>query len=430
MSVGSFIDAVQEQVDALHSLVFRKHGEVVAEAAWHPYELDQPHRLFSLSKSFTSTAAGFAIAEGLLDLDDPVAKHCDGRGDPRLLIRHLLTMTTGHVEDPTNLATAKTDWLDAFLAVPVEREPGTHFLYNTAATYAVGAIVQRLTGQRLTDYLRPRLLDPIGIGPIEWERCPLGRDVAGWGMSATVRDIAKFGQVYLRDPDGILPPGWAHEATRKQVDNHNDDRPEVVDWQQGYGLQFWRCRHGAFRGDGAFGQFCVVLPEQDAVLAMTAGTNDMQTVLNLVWEHLLDDLEPATVPPLALRTVPGAPSTVEGRFEVARPRRLNPHDWRPSHEQVPTIRALTFTPGRIVIEDATGTHDHPYAHDTWVRNGRTAATGAWSGTDFTLKVAYVDGPFIRTYRGRINGDELVLNPSDNVSFGPTTYPPVTATRAH
>ncbi|MER7282455.1 serine hydrolase domain-containing protein [Dactylosporangium sp. NPDC000244] len=424
MSVRSFIATVERDVDALHSLVFRRGGEVVAEGAWHPYTLDTPHRLFSLSKSFTSTAAGYAVAEGLLDIDEPVAKYCDGRGDPRMLVRHLLTMTTGHVVEPQP---SGADWLETFLAAPVEREPGTHWLYNTAATYALGAIVQRLTGQRLVDYLRPRLLDPLGFGPVTWEQCPQGRDVAGWGLSARTHEVARFGQLYLHDPDGTLPPGWAEQATRAQADN--DDGGDLPDWNQGYGFQFWRCRHNAFRGDGAFGQFCVVIPERDAVLAMTGGTTDMQRVLDLAWEHLLDDLEPCEIGPLALPTVPGGPSNVEGRFVVAEPRRHRTGDWRPSHEHTPTIRAVTLTPGRVVIEDAFGTHEHPYAHDGWVPNGATAATGAWNGGAFTLRVAYVDGPFIRTYTCELHGDELVIDPSDNVSFGPTGYPRVRATRA-
>jgi CubicO group peptidase (beta-lactamase class C family) len=427
MSVRSFIAAAERDVDALHSLVFRRGGEVVAEGAWHPYTLDRPHRLFSLSKSFTSTAAGFAVAEGLLSVDDPVAAHCDGRGDPRLLVRHLLAMTTGHVIEPQ---LSGRDWLTSFLDTPVEKEPGTHWLYNTPATYALGAIVQRLTGQRLVDYLRPRLFDPLGFGPVTWEQCPEGRDVAGWGMFARTHEIARFGQLYLHDPDGILPPGWAAEATRTQADN-DDGGGDLPDWNQGYGFQFWRCRHNAFRGDGAFGQFCVVIPDRDAVLAMTAGTTDMQRVLDLAWEHLLDDLapDPDATANLVLPAVPGGPSTVEGRFVVAAPRQAHPDDWRPSHERVPTIRAVTLAPGRVVFEDAAGTQEHPYAPGAWVPNGATAATGAWEGNVLTLRVAYVDGPFIRTYRCEADGDELVIHPGDNVSFGPTGYPAVRATRA-
>ncbi|WP_432968683.1 serine hydrolase domain-containing protein [Dactylosporangium sp. CA-233914] len=429
MSVRTFIEAAQRRIDALHSMVLLRGGETVAAGAWHPYSLDRPHRLFSLSKSFTSTAVGFAVAEGLLDVDDPVAKHCDGRGDPRMLVRHLLTMTTGHVEDtiPIISQPQHTDWLEAFLALPVRKEPGTHFLYNTGATYAIGAIVQKLTGQRLVDYLRPRLFDPLDFGPVTWEQCPLGRDVAGWGMTARTPEIARFGHLYLHDERGILPAGWAQQATGKQVENaYAGENP---DWREGYGFQFWRGRHGSFRGDGAFGQYCLVMPDRGEVLAITAGFTEMHLILDLVWEHLRDDeTEPGPLPRLELPALHGGPSTVEGTFTVAAPRRTRPEDWRPSHERPPTIRSITFAAGRVVLEDETGTHEHPYADGTWTVTGDTAATGAWDGDTFTLRMAYVDGPFIRTYRCRFDGDELVIATNDNVSFGPTGYPPTRAVR--
>ena len=82
----------------------------------------------------------------------------------------------------------------------------------------------------------------------------------------------------------IVPGHWVDEATRNQISNGNDANN---DWTQGYGYQFWRCGHRAYRGDGAFGQYCVILPDQDAAIAITAGVMDMSGILNLVWEHLL-----------------------------------------------------------------------------------------------------------------------------------------------
>lgn len=437
MSVRSFLDAAERHIDALHGMVLLRHGEVVAEGYWHPYRAETPHRLFSLSKSFTATAVGFAAAEGLLSPDDPVRRFFGGRGHPRMLVRHLLTMTTGHVTDTAPRITTGTDWAGAFLDLPVEREPGTHFLYNSGATYVLGAIVQRLTGLRLVDYLRPRLFDPLGFGPVTWERCPMGHDVGGWGMSARTAEIARFGQLYLRGGQGVLPDGWAAEATRRQVDNA--DAAENPDWRQGYGYQFWRCRHGAYRGDGAFGQFCLVMPEQDAVLALSAGTDDMQGVLDLVWEHLLHDAappDPATARRLAALSLPALanpPGNVSGTFVVAAPRRSRPADWRPSHERPPTIRAIGFAPGpagcTVTIEDETGTHEHVCADGAWHGDGVIASTGAWTGPDrFTFRVAYVDGPFVRTYACRFAGDAVTITVRDNVSFGPTGYPAIHATR--
>jgi CubicO group peptidase (beta-lactamase class C family) len=110
----------------------------------------------------------------------------------------------------------------------------------------------------------------------------------GWGLKIRTEDIAKFGQLYLQkgkwNGKQLLPAAWIAQATARQVSNGSDP---TKDWDQGYGFQFWRCRHGAYRGDGAFGQFCLVLPEQDAVIAITADTRDMQAELNVVWDKLL-----------------------------------------------------------------------------------------------------------------------------------------------
>jgi hypothetical protein len=162
----------------------------------------------------------------------------------------------------------------------------------------VSAIVQKTIGLRVTDFLRPRLFDPLNIPDPAWETDPRGIDVGGWGLSLRTEEIARFGQLYLQNGvwnnKRLLPEAWVEEATAAQVSNGEPAKDS--DWSQGYGYQFWRCRHNAYRGDGAFGQFCVVLPDQQAVLAITAGTNNMQAVLNLVWEHLLPALQSAPLP--------------------------------------------------------------------------------------------------------------------------------------
>ena len=153
-------------------------------------------------------------------------------------------------------------------------KPGTHFLYNTPATYMLSAIVQKVTGETVLDYLRPRLFEPLGIENPEWGTSPQGISLGGYGLSIRTEDIAKFGQLYLQKGK------WNGQATRARGVGRAGDRRSrsptaaipTKDWDQGYGFQFWRCRHGAYRGDGAFGQFCIVLPEQDAVVAITANT--------------------------------------------------------------------------------------------------------------------------------------------------------------
>ena len=202
---------------------------------------------------------------------------------------------------PDTYATALDDnWARAFLAQPVEYEPGTHFLYDSGATYMLSAIVQKLTGMPLVKYLEPRLFEPLGIRSYVWETCPRGINTGGWGLSITTEDIACFGQMYLQkgmwNGQRILPESWIETATAFHSDNRGNDTNASVDWQQGYGFQFWRCQHNAYRGDGAFGQFCVVMPEQDAVFVATAGVQDMQSVLDLVWKHLLPGMGSEALP--------------------------------------------------------------------------------------------------------------------------------------
>lgn len=152
----------------------------------------------------------------------------------------------------------------------------------------------------MTAYLRPRLLDPLGIGDVGWLEYPAGRAIGFSGLHATTDAVARLGQLYLQggvwEGERLLPASWVAEATRCHIAN-SSGTPEAAtsDWQQGYGFQFWQSRHG-YRGDGAYGQFCVVLPEYDAVIAMTAQTELMQDQVNLMWDHLLPAFGSAPLP--------------------------------------------------------------------------------------------------------------------------------------
>lgn len=301
-AVMKFIQAADSQVDSMHSFMLLRHGQVVAEAWWKPESADKPHVLWSLSKSFTSTAVGLAVSEGKLSLDDPVLQFFpeETPQDPSknlqaMRVRDLLTMSTGHQEQ-VNLSQAE-NWVQAFLQHPVPHKPGTHFMYNTPATYMLSAIVQKVTGQHLLDYLQPRLFDPLGIPKPQWDNSPQDIALGGYGLYLRSEDIAKFGQLLLQqgrwEGKQLIPQDWIALATSKQVSNGSN--PDS-DWEQGYGFQFWRCRHGAYRGDGKSGQFCIVLPEQDAVIAITANARSMQGQLNLVWEHLLEAFHDRPLP--------------------------------------------------------------------------------------------------------------------------------------
>jgi CubicO group peptidase (beta-lactamase class C family) len=295
-----FVDVVDGNPDVeMHSLMVVRHGHVVAQGWWAPYTAERPHLLYSLSKSFTSTAAAFAVAEGLLGLDDTVISHFSEYDaditDPAsrsIRVRHVAAMACGHTREMRGEAIAgdRTDPVRGFLLIPPDREPGTVFAYSQPCTYTLASIIQRNAGLPLTQYLRPRLFDPLGIGPVSWATFPPGREQGFSGLYARTEDIAKLGQLYLQrgqwDGTQLIPAAWVEQATSVQVGN--PDGP-THDWQQGYGFQFWMARHG-YRGDGAFGQFCVILPEQDTVIVTTACTLDMQAVLDAMWTHLLPGL--------------------------------------------------------------------------------------------------------------------------------------------
>ena len=311
-AVLSFIERLEKDIDAVHSFMILRNGKRIAQGWWAPYDEATPHLMHSLSKSFTSTAIGLAIGEGQLSLDDPVISFFpdDTPTEPgwqlkAMRIRDLITMTTGHRREPW-LFNIESDWVKTFLHSDIEFKPGTHFQYNSAATYMLSAILQSVTGERLVDYLDKRLFRPLMIQKPDWDLSPEGINTGGWGLRITTEDIAKLGQLYLQkgiwQGERILSEAWVQEATSKQTSNgSNPDN----DWDQGYGYQFWRCRNDCYRGDGAFGQFCIVIPEHDAVVAVTSGTSDMGGVMQVIWDTLLPAMasEPLEADPAATRAL-------------------------------------------------------------------------------------------------------------------------------
>jgi CubicO group peptidase (beta-lactamase class C family) len=459
----AFVEAVEREIQHLHGFVLLRRGAVIAEGYWDPYRADEPHMLFSLSKSFTSTAIGMLVAEGKLSLDDPVLRFFPDEAPPspgenlrRMRVEHLLTMTTGHDADPTRtLREIGPHWRRGFLALPVEHEPGTHFVYNSLATYMLSAIVQTLTGQRLVELLGPRLFRPLGIEDPVWDRSPEGIDAGGWGLNARTSDIARFGQLYLQRGvwrgERLVPAAWVDAATSYRVPNASSGSPNP-DWQQGYGYQFWRCRHGAYRGDGAFGQFCVVVPEQEAVLAVTGGTANLQSVLDLVWEHLLPAMAPGV-----LAEHDAAARALEARLAGLRlppvaGRRMSPRAVEVAGreyglaENEDGISSVAFDFGPegtgLTIGRAEGRQRVALGHGRWLRseldleNGYrrqlgtgepssdpVAASGAWTDDDtYVAELWWCRTPFRRTLTCRFDGDGLRIDQQMNVSFGATERP--------
>jgi CubicO group peptidase (beta-lactamase class C family) len=450
--VQTLEDLHDHPLDAVHGFMLLRHGAVAAEGWWAPYHPQSPHSFYSLSKSFTATGIGLAVAEGLLSVDDPVLKFFpgDAPADPSqrlqaMRVRHLLSMNTGHHEDTTPRVFHGEDdnWPRAFLSLPVEHEPGSWFIYNTAATYMLSAIITKLTGQRLLDYLRPRLLDPLGIEDPTWETDPRGIDIGGSGLHAKTEDIARFGQMFLQkgvwDGRRMVPDAWIAEATSVHSDNSNTQNNP--DWSVGYGYQFWRCRHRAYRGDGAFGQFCLVMPEQDAVLAITGGVRDMQAVLDTVWTHLLPAMQRESLPsnPEALGELREKLAALSlprpvGRFSSPGAEQASGKIYRLGRNDLGLeTLSIAFDAERATLtaRDQSGEHVLRIGSGAWL-NGTSdvrgkgaepvAACGAWTADDvYETRVCFTGGEFCFVVRAHFTNDELRLEIDPNVSWGsPTT----------
>jgi CubicO group peptidase (beta-lactamase class C family) len=459
-SISSFLKSISDQNLELHSFMLLRNGYVVSEGWWDPYKPELPHMLFSLSKSFTSTAVGFAVSEGLLSVDDTVlgffeeyAKD-EGSGEvssnlSAMKVRHLLSMSTGHAEDTTGkiVQNPETDgnWVKAFLSLPVEHEPGTHFVYNSGASYMLSAIVQKLTGKTVLEYLTPRLFRPLGIEGAAWESCPLGINCGGWGLSIKTEDIAKFGQLYLQEGiwegNRILPKEWVQEATSLQI--KNGDQPDS-DWSQGYGYQFWRCRHNSYRGDGAFGQYCIVMPDKNAVIAITSGLGNMQAVLDAVWENLMPAMGEAALPEnekafetlqhtlssLALLPPEGKPSSPMADEISGKHYLLDENDllWKGiSFDFTPDISKVWIQEkagGQTVLElnCTAGQRLEHRERPKWLP-GKMVVSGVWAEENvYTIVIRFIETPFYYTFRCSFEGDRIQIDVLMNVSFGSKEIP--------
>lgn len=306
----NFIQSIEKNHICLHSFMLLRHGKVIAEGWWNPYRPTIRHIMYSVSKTYVSIAAGFAIKEKSLSLDDKVvsffpeykAVYNQNPFIKKLTIRNLLTMTSGK-EPFEDFRLRDVDWIKAFMSAHQDTAFEGKFEYNSYAVYLLSAILQRITGKAICDYLEPRFFEPLGIRNIEREQSPAGIDCGGWGMSLKTSDMAKLGQFYLQKGiwknQQLLPASWIEESTKMQIEtglNMKEGEKAKSDWVQGYGYLVWQCRYQAYRADGSFGQYIIVMPKQDAVLAITANENDMQRELQEVWNNILPAFSTTKLP--------------------------------------------------------------------------------------------------------------------------------------
>ncbi|HTV23578.1 MAG TPA: serine hydrolase domain-containing protein [Polyangiaceae bacterium] len=457
-----------QALDEVHSVMLVRHGKVIAEGWWAPYTPGDMHNMYSVTKSFNSTAVGLAVGEGLLTVDDLVSSFFPEMMPPApapafqtMTVKHLLTMASGHATDPLDSMRMAPggQWTKAFLESTPEREPGTSFLYNSGAAYVLGAIVQKVTGGTVEEYLTPRLFEPLGISNRLWGMSPEGVNLTEGGLAITTEELAKFGLFYLQkgnwNGQQIVSEQWATDATSKQISTGADNG----NWNFGYGYQFWRSTVG-YRADGSLGQFSFVLPDQDIVLAITAATNNnggTNQVMNVVFQQLFGtdmigtdplpedkatrDALTAKLAGLTLPTPQGAATSplagdVSGsRYAVTQ------------NSQGITSLELDFSGELPVlnIEDADGPHVIPVGIGEW-RRARTgfkkhinelfdtpdqavSALGAWtSDNTFVAKLAFTETPYIMEATFAFNADQVTMDVTYNERWGNATEPQVTGAR--
>ncbi|MEU6413222.1 serine hydrolase [Microbispora sp. NPDC046933] len=305
-SIAALLDRLDARSVECHSLMVVRHGHVVAEGWWAPYSAGRPHLLYSLTKSFTSIAVGLAIADGLLALDDRVVdvlpEHVPaGISDQgrRLTVHHLLSMSTGHRTDSLDEAwrLEPGDLVKGFLRVPFPEAEGTRHAYDNATTFVLARMVERVTGRGLPELLDERLFRPMGVDHAEWDRVASGAAFGFHGLHLTTEAVAAFGELLLRGglwgDRRLVPREWVELATRRHITTQ-----QVEGWSEnpdalcGYGYQFWMSRHG-YRGEGALGQLCLVVPSHDLVVAATGAVIQGEAILGAIWECLLPGVDQA-----------------------------------------------------------------------------------------------------------------------------------------
>jgi len=423
--------------------------------------------MYSTSKSFTATAVGLAVAEHKLSLADKVIsffpQYLPDTSNPNLAaltVKDVLTMSVGQDPDPTvTTVQHDTNWVKAFLHTSIVYKPGTRFLYNSLGTYMLSAIVQKVTRQKEIDYLKPRLFDPLGISGMDWETDPMGINTGGWGLRIKTEDMAKFGQLFLQNGKWhgrqVLPANWVKEASTKKIDQEPDapqSRKDSSDWLQGYCYQMWRCRHNAYRGDGAYGQYIIVLPEQDAVIAITSETSNMQDELDLVWKHLLPSLtnkrqlkngksENTLQQQLAALTLPVPASGIASTLAASLSGKSYKIDANNNFIQ---RLSLQFDNQSCTLHLTTDTADFHinFAKEKWAygssnmpqpylitpENGRTTfkelgafkVAGSYRWLDnntLECTLRYIESPHTRTYRMHFDGNQLELSIIHSNDFG-------------
>lgn len=454
-AILAFLAEVEAAGLELHGFMLMRSRHVVAEGWWWPYRADRVHITHSLTKSVTASAVGLAVDEGRFGPDDRVAaffpEHvpADASANLRAMtVRDLLTMRTGHAKETSGSVwrPIRTSWVAEFFKIPVPEAPGTRFLYTSAATYMLSAIITRTTGKPMADFLRPRLFEPLGIRDWRWDTSPGGINPGANGLTWTTAASLKLGALHaqLGEWNGarVLSEQWVRAATTKKVDNEDG----------GYGYQWWMGPGRAYYALGLFTQLAIVFPEHDATLAIFAAIDGSAKLKPFIWKHFPAAFGPAPqpasaaavrladkaghlrlLPPLAPTRSPLERRLAGKRFAVA------------DNDQGVRWIALDFPRGacdyrmadadgehRIVagltdyLEQDTSMTGNRLHHEYRLPRLRVVAGARWRAAD-TLEMTwqFVESAFRDTVVCRFAGDTVTIDRSVNLNSAETRLPTLT-----
>jgi CubicO group peptidase (beta-lactamase class C family) len=455
-SVLAFLDDIEETGFEVQSFMLWRHGHVIAEGWWSPYRADRIHMMHSLTKSVTACAVGLAIADGRFHLEDKVVSFFPqylpapvSDNLAAMTVQDLLTMRTGHAAMVSGSVwrPIKTSWIAEFYKIPVTTKPGTNFVYTSAATYMLSAIVTKTTGQSVADYLKPRMFDPLGIQGYQWPAGPEGISPGANGLTWKTSDSLKFGILHAQkgmwQGKQILPAEWT-EAVQY---------PHVKDT---YGYQWWLGPDGTYLADGLFSQLSFVFPRHDAVLAITAATPEKSHFNGFVYKHFPAAFQAAALPDShsahalenrtrSLRLLPAPRPT---HSPVIHHVSGKDYQFPENPDQVKSMK-FDFTDDACVftMQDYRGTHTikaglgrtfeddttmtgNKLHHEYELEQMRVSASGEWrDDRTFVMTWSFVETAFRDTVTCFFEGPAVRFDRQVNVNSAETSQPTLTGRMA-
>ena len=452
--VSAFFDSLlSHSKTEIHSAIVMRHGKVIGEMYPAPFRPEYQHTQFSCSKTFVAAAVGIAISEKLLNLTDRLVTFFPDQL-PKIVswrlasitVEDLLTMRSGFTVD-TKMRNRSRQWIRDYLAHPMNADPGKRFQYDSIDTYLLSAIVQKVTGMTVLDYLKQKVFGPLNIRDVKWELSPEGIVTGGWGLYIQPESLAKFGQLLLQRGQWqgrqLIPAAWVDAMMTHHVANKNGDD---------YGYQMWSCDYpGSMRADGAYGQYIIIVPRKDIVVVINQCTlGDGKKERAYVWRTLFTDMQDAPLPPstayqeLRSRSY-SLPLIADGQPDhelladyTGRPFLLhrNPLGWSELCFQADSLVEITDTAGRMArIEmgyqqwKTSAVNAYPLNARYQVQNQfstirppfRVGACYAWFDNEMQAKLHYVDWMASVQLRLRFSGDTVRIEAKENYQQQSVTF---------